>query len=54
MPGGEVWEQHTAFINALPSDDIDGMILAHIYEWRSTAGYYKVKYMSKEVIPCDN
>ena len=54
MPGSEVWEQHAAFLNALPSDDIDGMILSHIYEWRSKAGYYKVKYMSKEVIQCDN
>ena len=54
MSGSEVWEVHTAYITAQPCDDIDGMILSHIYEWRSKAGYYKVKYVSKEVIQCDN
>lgn len=52
--GKEQWEQHTAFLTAGGNDDIDGMIIAHIYEWRLRAGYYKVKYISKEVIPCDN
>lgn len=53
-PGAEIFEQHTAYIKALPDDDIDGKIMAHIYEWRSSHGYYKVKYVSKEVISCDN
>lgn len=54
MPGAETWNVHTAFLSASASDDIDGMILSHIYEWRSKAGFYKVKYVSKEVIQCDN
>ncbi|EAR2661107.1 hypothetical protein SEPL_380 [Salmonella phage SE_PL] len=53
-PGEDDYETHVATISGLTMDEIDGNILSYIYEWRNANGYYKMKYIHKEVISCDN
>lgn len=52
-PQSPEYEMHIAYLSNL-TDDIDAKITAYIYEWRNKNGYYKTKYISKEVISCDN
>lgn len=49
-PNAEEYEVHTAFITSV-NNDIDGTVLAYMYEWRLKNGYHKVRYISNEVIP---
>lgn len=53
-PGEDDYETHITIISGLTMDEIDTNILSYIYDWRLINGYYKVKYINKEVISCDN
>jgi len=53
-PDADEYETHVTSITGEDMIDVDANITAYIYEWRNKYGFYKMKYINKRILPCDN
>lgn len=49
-PNTDSYETKEIYIQVLPHEDIDTLVNDMIYSIRNTEKYYKIRYLSKEII----